>query len=377
MSVVSDIKDSNIVLALKNEQTMLKPIHIEITTTNQCNGNCSYCFESDHSKSCIDPKIQSRQLELIVRLCESFDSEKNSSVQLVFWGGEPMMNFDFIKRIIDATVKYEFVQYFMYSNGTLIDKFKELISLDCADQLKERFSIQLSYDGEPHNAIKRGDTREKILETAGFLAQSGFRIQFKATLSFDMVKNWPEMWKSYEELNEQFNDQLSYSPTLDTCISDWPDIGYEEWKDAVNEVMRLEHKFIKKHGRPLLSWISDTDSKMACSIDESVCLHVDGGIYICHGCQYSSHAADFMLGDVNEIESLNEVLNKYDDFKPRSPECKDCIASFCNVCHITQVDSKNFRTDWLSCMSKNALRCKYFKYFGYAKNALELALLAE
>ncbi|MBP5784852.1 MAG: hypothetical protein J6W16_04645 [Methanobrevibacter sp.] len=75
----------------------------------------------------------------------------------------------------------------MYTNGTLVDEFKRLISSDVIYKNKDRFAMQFSYDGEPHHKLMRGDNSDKMLESAKLMFDNGFNISFKATLSFDML----------------------------------------------------------------------------------------------------------------------------------------------------------------------------------------------
>ena len=115
-------------------------IGIEITTSSGCNCNCLYCFETSHCTK-VDHEEEARQLKLLDDYCSRFDLNENDSLRITFWGGEPMMNLEYIKKIISTTIKYEFVNYYMYSNGTLFDSFRELASCGFAEELKNRIHI--------------------------------------------------------------------------------------------------------------------------------------------------------------------------------------------------------------------------------------------
>lgn len=378
--IVVKLQQSNeikeIVNQVADELKSKSAVNIEITMTNECNGNCSYCFEHNHSKSLIDENEQNRQLKLIVDYCNNFDKNKFSGLNIVFWGGEPMLNFEFMKRIFDQTLAFDFIRYFIYSNGTRFDKYFEMVHLPYADELRERFSIQLSYDGEPHNRLKRGNTREIILRTAHMLKDNGFDVRFKATLSYDMIRFLPEIWKSYEKLNDEFGE-LEYSPTLDTTISEMPEENFQEWKHSLEEIAKLEFDFYRKNNRFLMSWFNTDgqDNKLVCNIDYNINIHLDGNIYPCHGCSYSCNNKDFIIGNTKQIESLADVLCKQVEKYNRPRECEICGAVFCNICHVAEVRPLAFKDDWVKCMTNNKLRCKYFKYFGKIKTMLDLAII--
>ena len=351
-------------------------ITVELTPTNACNCNCKYCFENDHSMHSIDYASQNRQIALLVDLCENFDPVKCKRIQIVFWGGEPMLNSEFIQDVVRATYRYDFVSYMMYSNGTLTDAFKKFIDSPIIKTNNYRFSIQLSYDGDVHHIAMRGNNISSIMDTAQLLSSSGFHISFKATLAFSMVKHFSDLWKSYEELYEKFGDCVTYYPTLDTSNADLNENIIDVWNAQVIKVAKYEYKFIQKHGHSLISWYDPFHiKKMTCNLNYHIAINTDGNIYICHGCFYSKNKDAFKLGHINSIKSLYDVLHMLFNECYADSQCYRCGAIFCNVCHIACVNPENFVEDWYSCRVSNKLRCKCFKQFSKVFNALTLALI--
>lgn len=369
----------------KNEilQGIMKNIHnkpnvvVEITTTNKCNCRCKYCFENgSFCNSEIENDEKTRQLNLLVDLCEKFDPIRFNSVNIIFWGGEPLCNISFIKEIIDCTFKYDYVTYFMYTNGTLVDETKQLI-----DHLKSRrisfrrFSAQLSYDGEPHHSLLRANNSQQIFESARCYRDAGYEISFKATLMFNMVSYFPDMWKSYEKLYDEFGKYVKYSPTLDTTNVGITDALYEQWEKSVLQVMKYEYQFIKNHGHALLSWMQYKDDKRTCNLNYHISLATSGNIYLCHGCQYIQHNDAFLLGNTKELASLYDVIDKRLHDVGCTKECLQCGAVFCNVCHVSYIEDGDYDKKWKTCRASNKHRCKFFKFFGKAYEALQLALI--
>ena len=164
-----------------------------------------------------------------------------------------MMNTDFLFRIIEKTVNYGFVRYMMYSNGTLVHKYEDMMKRDFMKSLVNRFEVQLSYDGEPHNTIKRRTNKETIFKVADLLIANGVHVSFKATLSMDSLSLLPQIWDSYKELYDRY-DFVHYSPTIDQTDKDNTDENFKIWKDVLKKVAIKEIDFIKKHGRPLWVW---------------------------------------------------------------------------------------------------------------------------
>lgn len=257
--------------------------YVEITATDNCNCNCSYCFEGGHRVKPRNLEIEALVLERLLELCREYSCIPGSKLGISFWGGEPTLNCSYVSEVVEKTRGYPFVRYHMYSNGTLTRSFEQLAS-SLPDDVRRRFHTQLSYDGSPHNEVKRGYSGEAVFETARVLEAAGMPFDFKATLSFDMVGKLPEIWRSYKQLADMFPaSRVRYAPTLDTNVSDgrW----LETWKTAVVETAKLERKFILERGYPLWTWFGPS-RKSNCRLERA--LHVDGSgrIFVCHGAPY-------------------------------------------------------------------------------------------
>jgi hypothetical protein len=291
-----------------------------------------------------------------------------------------MLNTNFLYEIIETTYKYPFVRYMMYTNGTMVDKFNEFINKDFIDSIIDRFTIQLSYDGEPHHTMMRYDNRELIFKTADLLIDRGFKsLSFKATLSFNHLDLLPQVWESYRELHEKY-EFVHYSPTLDQSSAMNSDDNFETWKTVLLEVAKKEMKFIEQHGYPLWSWFTNP-GKLVCSLNNGVHIHNDGNLYVCHGCPYSNNSSVFVIGNTKSVRSLGDVLNDGFDLSLRHRKCVECSAVACQVCHISELDKDisdavNYKEKWTSIVVNNQDRCRFYKYFGLIYNALIIAIIS-
>lgn len=371
---ISKIKSNlNIFNAQDGIDDVRKPIHIEVTITNACNMNCKYCFEHDHSNTSNHAE-EERQLDLIRDLCINFDTTRFSGVEITFWGGEPLLNVDFMKKIIEATSSYAFVNYFMYSNGTLVDQYINFINDIHVKLVRSRFRIQLSYDGDPINRLERGIDKDNIIKVARLLKENGFAFSFKATVSSSTIKHMPSAWKSYEKLYDMFH--INYAPTFDMTSNNIEAV-IDDWKNAMLQIMAYEYSFFKKHNSFLLSWLNYkdvNDNKLTCSKDYACHLHTDGNIYICHGCPYLNEKTKFVLNKTNAIDTLLDVLKEH-QYGKRGNACFDCPSVFCNFCHLYSVNPDDIFGTWLSSIDNNKNRCYFFKYVGTLKKLLDYILI--
>ena len=126
------------------EQTLLYPT---LCVTHKCNLNCVYCYQKHKSNAFMSFETAK---ECIDTLYNNFENKQ--VFELSFIGGEPLLNFEVIKKV------YEYVQekgypppdhFFITTNGTLLtDEMKEWFT-----KHKDNFILGLSLDGTPevHN----------------------------------------------------------------------------------------------------------------------------------------------------------------------------------------------------------------------------------
>lgn len=129
---------------------------ITLVLTEQCNLNCSYCYENNKSKKKMAWETAKNILDK-----ELADSNEYGSVVVDLFGGEPFLNFDLMKQIVDyvKSLKIANTKFKTTTNGTLIhgDIQKWLIAN------RNRFSLGLSLDGqkETHD-LNRSESFDSI-----------------------------------------------------------------------------------------------------------------------------------------------------------------------------------------------------------------------
>jgi uncharacterized protein len=138
---------------IRNELKRISQLTFEVT--QDCNLRCKYCINSEHYF--FERKISKNYLELEVarKGLEFFFNEikrrTDKSLTIGFFGGEPLLAFEVIKKIVDYS-KELFVgwnlRYTITTNGTIINS--EMINFF----IQNSFSIYISLDGpqDIHNA---------------------------------------------------------------------------------------------------------------------------------------------------------------------------------------------------------------------------------
>lgn len=165
-----DLDEFETVRYRKNQMQQSSQLyHIMINTTLDCNLNCWYCYEN---------KIVGSHLDITTKdaikknISVEYECERFSVLKVSFFGGEPFMDFNAIKEILDFSKSFcdkhaiDLIADFT-TNATLITE-------DIVDYLKDFYChFQITIDGnrKTHNKIKKNrlnpseDSYSKTLET--------------------------------------------------------------------------------------------------------------------------------------------------------------------------------------------------------------------
>jgi uncharacterized protein len=131
------------------------PVLLVLKLTGNCNFNCTYCY--DYNESRRDKIIP------ITKVKNTISSllAKNKKINLVFHGGEPLLQFSLLKEIVEFAIteskNSNQVSFFIQTNGALLTK-------EIMDFLeKHEFSIGFSLDGMTeetniHRPVKYGSS---------------------------------------------------------------------------------------------------------------------------------------------------------------------------------------------------------------------------
>ena len=137
----------------KNRNTVVKALCLHVAHT--CNLNCSYCFASQGryqgDRALMSFEVGKRAMDFLI---ENSGTRRNLEVD--FFGGEPLMNFEMVKKLVAYCREQEKIhnknfRFTMTTNGMLIDD-------DVIDFCnKECHNVVLSLDGrkEVHDRFRK------------------------------------------------------------------------------------------------------------------------------------------------------------------------------------------------------------------------------
>lgn len=129
-----------------------------VHTTGQCNLKCKYCGGS-FPKQIVPWKIK-YSIDLIKEL------SKHKKIDICFYGGEPLLNIEFIKEVIYNIPAKRFA---IQTNGLLVKDYEPKF-------WKSFDTVLLSIDGtrEVTDFYRGKGTYDKVIEAAQFLKKSGY-----------------------------------------------------------------------------------------------------------------------------------------------------------------------------------------------------------
>jgi len=359
---------------------------LEITTTEGCNFECSYCFEKGTSPNVFDSKNSDL---LIKRINEILDNEwfkeKYEGLKIVFWGGEPTMNMDLCEKIIEEFEDNDKVCFFMYTNGStmsyFIDILKRVHSKPFIDKDVTKFNVQVSYDGNPINDNCRVPRAKDCLSSIivrnaiELLHKNNIKFGLKATLSWDSFKWLPIVWQDFYNLYKEYGENIKYSVTVD-----YYDVQFKKYEDTVRKaILNIAHKeilFYRQYGAFLSNIFSN--NKAICATGRGMAtIDTKGNITYCHGCLYSKTDFNYTsIFDDDFIECIKKSHDQFERYDIEPDECKDCIAGLCLRCNVRKHDASNkkeFLDRWFDYTSQEQL-CEYYKLVGKIGAALRLLL---
>jgi len=189
---------------------------ITFEVTDACNLNCTYCgygkFYSDHDAR-ENKKLASQQailfLDYLKQLWESsLNRSYQKNVYISFYGGEPLLNMDFIKEVVsyvsnDMKCSTRTFTFSMTTNAILLHKYMDFL-------VENDFNLLISLDGNEYNTSYRVDHAGKpsfnrIIDNVNAL-RGKFPKYFEQKVDFNAVlHNRNSVESIYRFIKENYN----------------------------------------------------------------------------------------------------------------------------------------------------------------------------
>ncbi len=306
---------------------------------HDCNLRCSYCFAHEGTyntaKDYMTFEVGKNAIDLLIA-----KSGKRQHLEVDFFGGEPLMNLDVVKQIVDyAKVECQkhdkVINFTMTTNGVLLgEKTRQwlnetmdnvVISIDGRQEVHDKFRVTANGKGSHAIALKNALEFRKIRGDKKYYIRGTFT-QNNLDFSEDALF-----------LNDQGFDQISIEPVV-LANDDPMAIKKEDLEFVFQQYDKLATEYIErrkggkwfnffhfmldlKHGPCIIKRLRGCGAG-----SEYVAVSPVGEIYPCHQ----------FVGDENYLMG-NVLTGKFDESKQKvfydntvfaKSECRNCIAKY-------------------------------------------------
>ena len=319
------------------KQTVIKALCLHIA--HDCNLRCRYCFagtgEYLGKRSMMSPEVGRKSIDFLI---DNSGSRRNLEVD--FFGGEPLMNFETVKEIVRYARSREEAsgknfRFTITTNILLLDKAKR-------DFINENMhNIVLSIDGrrEINDAMRRRvdgtGCYDRILPLAKTMVEErqGRNYYIRGTFT----RNNLDFGEDVLHLADEGFDQISVEPVVASADSGL-DIREEDVPQACMEYEKLAKEYAERRrlgkGFNFFHFMMDMEGGPCAakrfrgcgSGTEYLAVTPEGGLFPCH--QFVGHD-EFLMGSVFEGLNSNPVRGIFISTNIDSkPECRVCWAKF-------------------------------------------------
>ena len=322
---------------VKNRSTVVKALCLHIA--HDCNLACKYCFASEGEykggRCLMSAEVGKAALDFLVR-----NSGNRRNLEVDFFGGEPTMNFDVVRQLVEygRSLEEEWNKHFRFTfttNGLILDE--EM--MDFAN--REMDNVVMSIDGrkEVHDAMRptRNGKPSYDIILPKFVRFAESRQQKRYYVRGTFTRNNLDFASDVIHLADQGFEQISMEPVVGGEDEPYA-IREEDLPRIFEEYDRLAREMIRRHreGRPFnfFHFMIDLSGGPCVAKRLSGCgsgteyLAVTpwGDLYPCH--QFVGED-QFKLGNVYDGISRPDICDSFRSCNVYTKKkCRDCFARF-------------------------------------------------
>ncbi len=302
-----------------------------------CNLNCEYCFASQGKyhgdRAVMSLEVGKRAMDFLIE-----NSGNRRNLEVDFFGGEPLMNFDMVKELVAycRSIEKEKGKNFRFTlttNGLLIDDdvidfanrecSNVVLSLDGRKEIHDRYRVDYAGNGSWDRIVPKF---QKLVE-----ARNGKDYYMRGTFTHAN----PDFLKDIEQMLDLGFTELSMEPVV-CAPGDLSELTEEDLPIILDQYEKLAELMIErdKEGRPFTFYHYMIDLTGGPCIykrisgcgsgTEYMAVTPWGDLYPCH--QFVGEEK-FKLGDIWNGVSNTAIQDEFCSCNVYArPECRDCWA---------------------------------------------------
>lgn len=311
---------------------------IEIFLTDDCTLQCDYCFVRNKQQRRMSWNVAKKAVDFLMER-----SSASQEVTITFFGGEPLMEFELMKRIAEyacdcASKREKKITYSVTTNGMIMNEEIAMFGQ------KYGFNYMLSIDGgrESHDLHricaggKNGSWDIVMGENFRLLKQTQGWMGSRYTIAPDTVRHF---FHGVETLLDKGVNQFILGPDFD---AEWAreemDILESEYNKVVD--LYLEARNAGQHCR--IAEFEKTPEELRSSLTNTwgcdagrtrLAISTDGDLFPCSRFVKPFPGMEsYKLGSLDEgLTNISGRMEFIDNHLDKHPECTDCARrDLCN-----------------------------------------------
>ena len=372
---------------LKEGVNGLSQLILELT--EKCNLRCKYCIYNEGYQQFRNFDYKSMSWDTAKKSIDYACLHSGDEVSITFYGGEPLLNYDVLKKSIEYSISSmpdKKLSFSFTTNLTLMTKDKAeffasqdniyiLCSFDGPKDIHDKFRIGVDGQGSFDKAISGlkclieafGDRSKECIGINAVICPPFCFEKYEKVMRFFRNLNWlsDECQINYvyvsggtlnlTDVEKRDIDKESEKYTYE-LIQDWQ-FSYrndEDMSQMVDQYIKTDLRRI--HERLITSKPIEVLPCNGCCIPgrRRLYITVSGEFQICE-----KMGKSIPLGNIENGINIEQVYEKYiKEYEDKSlPECSKCWASaLCGLCYIMAYDEKgiNMEKKRISCLGQKA-----------------------
>ncbi|MDE6026100.1 MAG: thioether cross-link-forming SCIFF peptide maturase [Lachnospiraceae bacterium] len=328
----------DVIIDFKKRKTVVKALCLHIA--HDCNLSCKYCFADEGSyngkpKALMSAEVGKRALDFLVE-----NSGNRVNLEVDFFGGEPLMNFEVIKEIVEYGRSIEKAagknfRFTLTTNGILLnDEITEFCNREISNVVLSLDGRKCVNDNMRPSVNGKGSYDIIVPKFQRFVEQRGDRSYY---VRGTFTRNNLDFVEDFKAMADLGFKEISIEPVVASEESDYS-IREEDIETICAEYDKLAAYLIElaKKGKPItfFHYMLDLNGGpcvykrlSGCgSGTEYLAVTPDGDLYPCH--QFVSYD-DYKMGNVFDGIEKTDIVDEFKLCNVYAKEkCRDCFARF-------------------------------------------------
>lgn len=325
------------------EGAFKKRLYICFTVTTLCNLSCDYCFENHIKRK----SMSNSTFEKFFILLEDRLKDDNNlqELELVIFGGEPLLNFDMTMKLLIITQelckKYKINFKNILTTNGLINDENLIMDLHKAGLQK----VQITIDGsEKINNSRRKSNKTNVYKTVMNnleIYNKYFELAIKFNFDKDNISSFTEMLNDITKLNLQKGLHYVKIEAIQITKNDYNEIIHPNTNSIADSYLCLISTLDKFDIKFDFSAVFPTPCMI--SSPNSFLIDPDGSIYSCIS---SFSIEEFYLNNIEQINDLNFDTKKFDKKQIVMDHCLKQNCAYLPICETgCALENYYYKTD--------------------------------